>query len=133
MTSDRVTRLMPHNLLVAQSGGPTAVINSSVCGVVVEAMRHQNIGGIYGAINGILGVLREELVDLREEAPLSIWKLRETPSAALGSCRYKLRQEDFKRVMEVLAAHDVGYFVYAGGNDSMDTAQSRYARLRKEI
>ena len=88
----------------------------------MEAMRHQDIGGIYGAINGILGVIREELVDLREEAPLSIWKLRRTPSAALGSCRYKLRQEDFNRVMEVLTAHDVGYFIYAGGNDSMDTA-----------
>jgi 6-phosphofructokinase 1 len=113
---------MPRSLLVAQSGGPTAVINSSLCGVVVEAMRQQRVGGIYGAINGILGVLREELVDLREEASLSIWKLRGTPSAALGSCRHKLRQEDFNRVMEVLAAHDVGYFIYAGGNDSMDTA-----------
>jgi 6-phosphofructokinase len=113
---------MSRSLLVAQSGGPTAVINSSVCGVIVEAMRHQRIGGIYGAINGILGVIREELVDLREEAPLSVWKLRGTPSAALGSCRYKLRQEDLNRVMEVLAAHDVGYFIYAGGNDSMDTA-----------
>ena len=115
---------MPRSLLVAQSGGPTAVINSSVCGVIMEAMRHQGIGGIYGAINGILGVLREELVDLREEAPLSIWKLRGTPSAALGSCRHKLRQEDFNRVMEVLKAHDVGYFIYAGGNDSMDTAHN---------
>jgi 6-phosphofructokinase len=113
---------MSRGLLVAQSGGPTAVINSSVCGVIVEAMRHRSIGGIYGAINGILGVIREELVDLREEAPLSIWKLRGTPSAALGSCRYKLREEDLNRVMEVLAAHDVGYFIYAGGNDSMDTA-----------
>lgn len=122
---------MPRNLLVAQSGGPTAVINSSVCGVVTEAMRQQRISGIYGAINGILGVLREELVDLREEAPLSIWKLRGTPSAALGSCRYKLRREDFKRVMEVLAAHDVGYFVYAGGNDSMDTAH-KVAMLASE-
>jgi 6-phosphofructokinase 1 len=105
--------------------------NSSLCGVTVEAMRQQKIGGIYGAINGILGVLREELVDLRQEDPLSIWGLRETPSAALGSCRHKLRDDDFKRVMDVFAAHDVGYFIYAGGNDSMDTAH-KVARLAAE-
>jgi len=114
---------LPRNLLVAQSGGPTAVINSSVTGVVDEAMRHQKIAGIYGAVNGILGVLREELVDLREEDPVSIRNLRRTPSAALGSCRYKLRPQDYARVMEVLTAHDVGHFICAGGNDSMETAR----------
>jgi ATP-dependent phosphofructokinase / diphosphate-dependent phosphofructokinase len=114
--------MLSKNLLVAQSGGPTAVINSSVCGIVTEAMRQPRVGGIYGAINGILGVLREELVDLRQEDPLSIQKLRKTPSAALGSCRYKLSERDYERVIEVFAEHNVGYFLYAGGNDSMDTA-----------
>jgi 6-phosphofructokinase len=110
------------NLLIAQSGGPTAAINSSVCGIIVEAMQRGKIGGIYGAINGILGVLNEELVDLRQEDPLTIWNLRRTPSAALGSCRYKLNERDYHKVMEVFAAHSISYFLYAGGNDSMDTA-----------
>ena len=113
---------LPGNLLIAQSGGPTAVINSSVSGVVVEAKRHGQIQGIYGAVNGILGVLNEELVDLRQEDPLTIEKLRRTPSAALGSSRYKLNENDYARVMEVLKAHKISYLVFAGGNDSMDTA-----------
>ncbi len=113
---------MARSLLVAQSGGPTAVINSSLCGIFAEAMRQKRIDGIYGAINGILGALSEELVDLRQEDPRSIQNLRNTPSAALGSCRYKLRDADFNRLMEVFAAYDIGYFLYAGGNDSMDTA-----------
>ena len=117
---------MPKNLLIAQSGGPTAVINSSLCGIVEEALQYGKIGGIYGAVNGILGVLREELVDLRQEDPSSIRSLRRTPSAALGSCRYKLSERDFKRLLEVFTAHDVGYFLCAGGNDSMDTAHKVY-------
>jgi len=122
---------LPQNLLVAQSGGPTAVINSSVCGIVEEAQQHGKIRGIYGAINGILGVLREELVDLRLEDPSTIKNLRSTPSAALGSCRYKLSERDFNRLLEVFAAHDIGYFLYAGGNDSMDTAH-KVAKLAIE-
>jgi 6-phosphofructokinase 1 len=113
---------MPKNLLVAQSGGPTAVINSSICGIVVEAIQRGRISGVYGAINGILGVLHEDLVDLREEDPYSIWNLRRTPSAGLGSSRYKLNERDYGRLMDIFAAHDVHYFLYAGGNDSMDTA-----------
>ena len=110
------------NLVVAQSGGPTAVINSSICGIIDEARNKREVGGIYGAVNGILGVLNEQLVDLRKEDPQSIQNLRKTPSAALGSCRYKLSEADYSRVMEVFAAHNIGYFLYAGGNDSMDTA-----------
>jgi len=110
------------NLLIAQSGGPTAVINSSVCGTIVEAKRRAQIRSIYGAINGILGVLDENLIDLRQEAPEAVSGLRGTPSAALGSCRFKLKQEDYSRVMDVFQAHQISYFVYAGGNDSMDTA-----------
>ena len=122
---------MSHNLLVAQSGGPTAVINSSICGIVEEALQHERIRGIYGAVNGILGVLHEELVDLRLEDPSSIRNLMNTPSAALGSCRYKLSARDFDRLMEVFIAHDIGYFLYAGGNDSMDTAH-KVANLAAE-
>jgi 6-phosphofructokinase 1 len=119
------------NLLVAQSGGPTAVINSSVSGVIVEAKQRHQIPSIYGAVNGILGVLNEELVDLGHEDPLTISNLRKTPSAALGSCRYKLNEADYSRVMQVFEAHNISYFVYAGGNDSMDTAH-KVARLAAE-
>ena len=122
---------LSRNLLVAQSGGPTAVINSSVAGIVEEALQHAKIRGIYGAVNGILGVLREDLVDLRREDPSTISKLRRTPSAALGSCRYKLSDRDYSRLYEVLTAHDIGYFICAGGNDSMDTAH-KTAKLAAE-
>ena len=114
---------MPGNLLIAQSGGPTAVINSSVCGIIDEAKQSGKIRGIYGAVNGILGVLNEEIIDLRQEEPSTLSNLQKTPSAALGSCRYKLNDNDFSRVMEVFRAHEVSFFVYAGGNDSMDTAR----------
>ncbi len=122
---------LARNLLIAQSGGPTAAINSSVCGIIVEAMKSSKIDGIFGAINGILGVLNEELVDLRAEDPLTIQNLRKTPAAALGSCRYKLNEHDYSRVMEVFGAHKISYFLYAGGNDSMDTAH-KVAQLAGE-
>jgi len=122
---------MAKNLLVAQSGGPTAAVNSSVCGIIVEAMQTGKVAGIYGAINGILGVLNEELVDLRQEDPTTILNLRKTPSAALGSCRYKLSERDYTKLMEVFAAHNISYFLYAGGNDSMDTAH-KVAQLAAE-
>jgi ATP-dependent phosphofructokinase / diphosphate-dependent phosphofructokinase len=115
------------NCLVAQSGGPTAVINSSVCGVIQEAQKHGQIEGIYGAHNGILGVLLEEMYDLGAENPRAVEMLKTTPSAALGSCRHKLKsleasRADYERVLEVFKAHNIRYFFYAGGNDSMDTA-----------
>ncbi len=115
------------NAIVAQSGGPTAVINSSACGVVQEAMKSGKIGLVIGAINGILGVLKEELFDLSAEKAETIEALKQTPAAAVGSCRYKLKsledsKADFERVLDVFKAHDIHYFFYAGGNDSMDTA-----------
>ncbi|MCE5272979.1 6-phosphofructokinase [bacterium] len=115
------------NALVAQSGGPTAVINASACGVIQEALKHPQIQGIYGSHNGILGVLREELFDIRAESPETVELLKTTPSAAIGSCRHKLKsleksRADYERVLEVFQAHDIRYFFYAGGNDSMDTA-----------
>ncbi|MHC4194005.1 MAG: 6-phosphofructokinase, partial [Planctomycetota bacterium] len=113
--------------IVAQSGGPTAVINSSACGVVQEAMKSGKIGRVIGAINGILGVLKEELFDISAEKSETVEALKRTPAAAIGSCRYKLKsledsKADFERILDVFKAHDIHYFFYAGGNDSMDTA-----------
>ncbi len=111
------------NVLVAQSGGPTSVINASLAGVVSEALNHECIEEIYGGLNGVLGILNEELIDLAAESQQTIRALRHTPGAALGSSRYKLRRdEDFARVLEVFEAHNIRYFFYAGGNDSQDTA-----------
>ena len=115
------------NAIVAQSGGPTTVINSSACGVVQEAVKSGKIGSVFGATNGILGVLKEDLFDMSAEKPETIEALRQTPAAAIGSCRYKLKsieesKADFERVIDVFKAHNIRYFFYAGGNDSMDTA-----------
>jgi 6-phosphofructokinase len=115
------------NAVVAQSGGPTTVINSSACGIIREALRQSVIEDLYGANNGILGIIQEDLFDLRAESADTIAGLRSTPSAAIGSCRYKLgdlgRDRDkYERVLEVFRAHNVRYFFYIGGNDSMDTA-----------
>jgi 6-phosphofructokinase 1 len=111
------------NVLVGQSGGPTAVINASVAGVVAEALNHGCIEEIYGCLNGVLGILQEDLIDLASESQQTIRGLRHTPGAALGTCRYKLKkQQDFERVLEVFKAHNIRYFFYAGGNDSQDTA-----------
>ena len=115
------------NAIVAQSGGPTTVINSSACGVVQEAVKSGKIGSVFGATNGILGVLKEDLFDMSAEKPETIEALRRTPAAAIGSCRYKLKsieesKADFERVIDVFKAHNIRYFFYAGGNDSMDTA-----------
>ena len=115
------------NAIVAQSGGPTAVINSSACGVIQQAMKSGKIGRVIGAVNGILGVLKEELFNLSAEKSVTIEALKQTPAAAFGSCRYKLKsledsKADFERVLDVFKAHNIHYFFYAGGNDSMDTA-----------
>ena len=114
------------NLVVAQSGGPTPVINSSLQGVVEACRDLAPIGTVYGARHGIEGVLNEELLDLSAQTAEEVALLRFTPGAgSIGTCRYKLKagqDEDFERVVEVFRAHDVGYFLYSGGNDSMDTA-----------
>ena len=115
------------NALYAQSGGVTAVINASACGVIETAKQHpQSIGKVYAGNNGILGVLREELIDVSRETPKSIAGLRHTPSAAFGSCRYKLKnidehQAEYERLIAVFKAHNIGYFFYNGGGDSQDT------------
>src|SRR3954471_11611137 len=118
------------NLLVAQSGGPTSVINSSLAGVIQEAGRHEFIEEIYGGANGILGILNEDLIDLNDEKTKSIAGLRYPPAAALGTCRYKIdfkkkpdqAAKDMDRLFEVFAAHNIRYFFYIGGNDSQDTS-----------
>jgi 6-phosphofructokinase 1 len=111
------------NVLVAQSGGPTAVINASLAGVIEEALNHGCIEEIYGGLNGVLGILQENLIDLAEESQQAIRGLRFTPASALGTCRFKLKKEaDFQRVVEVFQAHNIRYFFYIGGNDSQDTA-----------
>ena len=119
------------NLLVAQSGGPTSAINASIAGVIIEAGRHpEQIEEIYGGLNGIYGILNEELIDIQEEQQASIEALRYTPAAALGTCRYKIdfkknpeqAAKDMDRLFAVFQAHNIRYFFYAGGNDSQDTS-----------
>ena len=119
------------NLLVAQSGGPTCAINASIAGVITEAGKHPDqIEEIYGGLNGILGILNEELVDLQEEQRSTIEGLKYTPAAALGTCRYKIdfkkkpekAAQEMDRLFEVFGAHNIRYFFYAGGNDSQDTS-----------
>lgn len=127
------------NLLVAQSGGPTAVINASVAGVIQEAGRHGEIEEIYGGLNGILGILNEELIDLNEETNRTIEALKHTPAAALGTCRYKINfakkpeqaAKDMDRLFEVLQAHNIRFFFYAGGNDSQDTTHKIHEEAKK--
>ena len=124
------------NVLVAQSGGPSPVINNSLRGVVETCRKMpKRFGTVYGGYHGIEGVLREELLNLSAQAREEIALLRTTPAAgAIGTCRYKLKaeqQEDFERIVEVLRAHGIGYFFYIGGNDSMDTAR-KVARLAAE-
>jgi len=118
------------NLLVAQSGGPTAVINASLAGVIQEAGHHGNIEEIYGGANGILGILNEELIDINEEKARTILGLSYSPAAGLGTCRYKIDFKkkpkeaalDMDRLFSVFEAHNIRYFFYIGGNDSQDTS-----------
>jgi 6-phosphofructokinase 1 len=115
------------NAFYAQSGGVTAVINASACGVIETARQHKDkIGKVYAGRNGIIGALTEDLIDTSKESAKAIAALRHTPSGAFGSCRYKLKsleanRREYERLIEVFAAHDIGYFFYNGGGDSADT------------
>jgi 6-phosphofructokinase 1 len=115
------------NAFYAQSGGVTAVINASACGVIETARAHKDkIGKVYAGRNGIIGALTEDLIDTTKESASAIAALRQTPSGAFGSCRYKLKSLDthrreYERLIEVFKAHDIGYFFYNGGGDSADT------------
>lgn len=112
----------PGNLIIGQSGGATAVINASLVGAVEAALADQRIDSIYGMHHGIEGLLKEDIIDLGNQ-PNSVWsQLLHTPSAALGSCRYKLQEHDLERIIEILRRYDIHYMLYIGGNDSADTA-----------
>ena len=119
---------MKKNILYAQSGGVTPVINATACGVIETARANKNkIGKVYAGKDGVIGVLREELIDTGKENKTAIAGLRHTPGGAFGSCRYKLKgleenRREYERLIEVFRAHDIGYFLYNGGGDSSDTA-----------
>lgn len=112
---------MEGNLLIAQGGGPTAVINASLYGIMQEAKKHPQIKGIFGARFGIEGVLKEEFIDLRQEEEQVVELLPYSPASAIGSCRRKLENEDYSVLLETFKKYNIRYFFYNGGNDSMDT------------
>jgi ATP-dependent phosphofructokinase / diphosphate-dependent phosphofructokinase len=116
------------NAFYAQSGGVTAVINATACGVIETARKHRSrIGNVYAGRNGIIGALTEDMIDTNRETARAVAALKHTPGGAFGSARYKLKsieenRTQYERLIEVFKAHDIGYFFYNGGNDSMDTA-----------
>ena len=124
----RTRKTPPRNAFYAQSGGVTAVINASAAGVIETAARHPRlIGKVYAGRHGIVGALNEDLIDVFKESKATIAGLRHTPAGAFGSARFKLKgleqnRAEYERLIEVFQAHNIGYFFYNGGNDSMDTA-----------
>ena len=122
--------------MFAQSGGPTSVINASAAGVFIEALGQKNITAVYGAANGIKGVLEENFYDISKEDMKELELLKYTPSSALGSVRYKLKDAsvddtDYKRIVEMFKKYNVRYFFYNGGNDSMDTCNKISKYMQK--
>ena len=118
---------MAQNIFYAQSGGVTAVINATACGVIESARKSKKLGKVLAGKNGIIGALKEELIDTSLESKRDIAALRHTPGGAFGSCRYKLKslsenKAEYQRLIDVFQAHDIGYFFYNGGGDSQDTA-----------
>ncbi len=126
------------NAFYAQSGGVTAVINATACGLIETARQHSDkIGTVYAGLNGIIGALREELIDTSQESPEFIRNLIHTPAGAFGSCRHKLKgieesRAEYERLLEVFKAHNIGYFFYNGGGDSQDTA-NKIAELSAQV
>ncbi|HET7131562.1 MAG TPA: diphosphate--fructose-6-phosphate 1-phosphotransferase, partial [Gammaproteobacteria bacterium] len=126
------------NVFYAQSGGVTAVINASACGVIETARKNKaRLGKVYAGRNGILGALTEDMIDTTAESKQAIAALRYTPGGAFGSARYKLKgleqnRAEYERLIEVFRAHDIGYFFYNGGGDSMDTAY-KVSQLGREL
>src|SRR5215210_461736 len=120
--------MLKRNAFYAQSGGVTAVINASACGVIETARKHKDhIGRLYAGRDGIIGALTEDLIDTSQESKRNIAALRYTPAGAFGSARYKLKgldenRAEYERLIEVFKAHDISYFFYNGGGDSQDTA-----------
>lgn len=112
--------------IIGQSGGPTSVINASAYGAIKAALDSEQITNVYGALNGLLGILNDNLIDMGAEDPDELALMKYTPSSALGSCRYKLKSADvddtdYKKILEIFRKYNVRYFFYNGGNDSMDT------------
>jgi 6-phosphofructokinase len=112
---------MGKNLIIAQGGGPTAVINASLAGVVSEAQRQSAVETIYAAKGGIAGLLREDFIEMNSLSDTDIERMKNTPSSVIGTCRYKVGEQDHQPIIKILRKYDVGYFFYNGGNDSMDT------------
>ena len=131
-------KVPPMNAFYAQSGGVTAVINTSAAGVIETARKHKNkIGKVYAGRNGIIGALTEDLIDTSKESAATIKALRHTPSGAFGSCRFKLKsleenRREYERLIEVFKAHNIGYFFYNGGGDSADTCY-KISQLSKQM
>jgi 6-phosphofructokinase 1 len=129
---------MKKNILYAQSGGVTPVINATACGVIETARQNRDkIGKVLAGKDGIIGILREELIDTTKESKADIAALRHTPGGAFGSCRFKLKSieeslREYERLIEVLKAHNVGYFFYNGGGDSADTAY-KVSQISKKL
>ncbi len=127
-TQREISTMSAKNAFYAQSGGVTAVINASACGVIETARKHPNkIANVFAGRNGIIGALTEDMIDTSKESKSAIAALMYTPGGAFGSARYKLKgieenRAEYERLIEVFKAHDIGYFFYNGGNDSMDTA-----------
>ncbi len=121
------------NLIIGQSGGATAVINSSLAGAVSEALLHPEIGEIYGMLDGVQGLLQEQIIDLKAQIGTAerLAALKHTPSAALGMCRYKLNEAEREKILSVLKKYNIRYFLYAGGNDSADTCH-RLVEMSRE-
>ncbi|MBT8107415.1 MAG: 6-phosphofructokinase [Gammaproteobacteria bacterium] len=126
------------NAFYAQSGGVTAVINATACGVIETARKHKNkIANVYAGRNGIIGALTEDMIDTNKESAAAIRALMHTPGGAFGSARYKLKgidenRAEYERLIEVFKAHNIGYFFYNGGNDSMDTAH-KVSQISKKM
>ena len=129
---------MKKNAFYAQSGGVTSVINATASALILESKKHKSkIGKVFAGKNGILGALREELIDTSKESLSAIKSLREKPGGAFGSCRFKLKslnenKKEYERLVEVFKDHDIGYFFYNGGNDSADTA-FKVSEISKEL
>ena len=124
------------NAFYAQSGGVTAVINASACGVIETAAKSKKISKVLCGENGILGALNENLIDTSKESKTTIAKLKNTPGGAFGSCRFKLQdpvkqKKEYERLFEVFAAHDINYFFYNGGGDSQDTTYKVFEMAKK--
>ncbi|MGB1097314.1 MAG: 6-phosphofructokinase [Acholeplasmataceae bacterium] len=125
------------NALLGQSGGPTSVINASAAGVFIEALNQENITGVFGAVHGIKGILEEDFIDISKEDIEELKRLKNTPSSAIGSVRYKLKDpkkddSEYRRLLEVFKKYNIRYFFYNGGNDSMDTCNKISKFFKKE-